>query len=57
VGNYWYNAIGWGSGTALTPTITAQYDANNNLYIQLPNGIYRFDGTLSAFGGALVKIQ
>ena len=57
VGNYWYNAIGWGTGTALTPTITAQYDANNNLYIQLPNGIYRFDGTLSTFSGPLVKIQ
>ncbi len=57
VGNYWYSAIGWGTGTALTPTITTQYDANGNLYVQLPNGVYRFDGTLSAFGGPLVKIQ
>lgn len=57
LGNYWYNAIGWGTGTAQTPTMTAQYDANTNLYIQLPNGVYRFDGPLSAFGGPLVKIQ
>jgi hypothetical protein len=57
VGNYWYNAIGWGTGTALTPTITAQYDTSGNVYIQLPNGVYRFDGALTGFGGPLVKIQ
>lgn len=55
IGGYWYTVIGWGMGLMTTTAFTAQYDVNGQLYIQLPTGIYRFDGQLSS--GTVNRIQ
>jgi hypothetical protein len=55
IGGTWTQVIGWGLTGANASPLTAQLGQNNKLYIQLPIGIYEFDGTLTS--GALVKVQ
>lgn len=55
IGGTWTTVIGWGMTGANATPLNAQLGQNNKLYIQLPLGIYEFDGTLTS--GALVKVQ
>ncbi|MCA9896178.1 MAG: hypothetical protein KC615_24505, partial [Anaerolineae bacterium] len=55
IGGPWYTVIGWGTTTMTSPTISVQPGINGQLYIGLPNGIYRFDPSLTT--GTITKIQ
>ncbi|QPC84726.1 hypothetical protein G4Y79_10210 [Phototrophicus methaneseepsis] len=48
IGGPWYSVIGWGTSSMTNPTITLQPDAQGQLYINLPNGIFRFDAALTS---------
>lgn len=54
IGGLWYNVIGWGTATVNTSPLTAQLGQNGKLYIQLPIGVYIFDGSLTS--GSVVKV-
>lgn len=55
IGGPWYSVIGWGTGPQIPSSFNTQYDVNGALYIQLPAGVYRFDGQLTS--GSMVRIQ
>jgi hypothetical protein len=55
IGGYWYTIIGWGTSLMTTGNFMTQSDANGLIYIQLPAGIYKFDGQLSS--GEASKVQ
>lgn len=55
-GGQWVDVIGWAtSGNPDNSSVTTQYDANNRLYIRVPNGTYYLNG--DATSGTWVKIQ
>ena len=47
IGGLWYNIIGWGTAATTSTNASAQYSTDGGAYVQLPNGIYRFDDTFS----------
>lgn len=53
----WYSpqSIGWATGTYQTGSYTLQRDDQGRIFVQLPNGIFRFDSSLST--GTLTRIQ
>ncbi|MAU13211.1 MAG: hypothetical protein CL607_25565 [Anaerolineaceae bacterium] len=55
IGGPWYTVIGWGTSAMTSPSISIQPDMSGQLYIGLPNGVYRFDAALS--NGSVTKIQ
>ena len=46
IGGFWYDVIGWGTALATSNPFTAQLDVDNNIYVQLPGAIYKFDRSL-----------
>lgn len=55
LGGPWYNIIGWATVSVSSTTFNTQFDTNGNVYIQLPTGVFMFDGQL--VGGTMNKIQ
>lgn len=55
IGGFWYDVIGWATAPVNNNPLTVQPSDDAGLYIQLPNGLYRFDGSLTS--GALNPIQ
>lgn len=47
IGGLWYNIIGWGTASTTSSSASTQYSTEGGAYVQLPNGIYRFDDTFS----------
>lgn len=56
-GGFWYDQIGWGLTAGLTTNTSYQLGANGKLYIQLPNGIYAFDNSLTLVGASFERIN
>lgn len=52
-GGFWYDVIDWGTAPTMITLASVQYSTEGDAYIQLPNGIYRFDDTFSQQQAAL----
>lgn len=56
-GGFWYDQIGWGRNAGSTTNTSYQLGENGKLYVQLPNGIYAFDGGLLSLGSTYTRIN
>ncbi|MGJ3237433.1 MAG: hypothetical protein ACFE0Q_01880 [Anaerolineae bacterium] len=56
-GGFWYDVIGWGTGTGSTISVQRQVSDSGRAYYQFPNGIYPFDQTLTSAGSATARIN
>jgi hypothetical protein len=55
-GGFWVDEIGWGINAGASNNSTTQVGENGRIYIQLPNGIYSFDSSLTGLGGQFQRV-